>query len=139
MGTASSALHKGKELSCICQVPGISNNLKMLLRAIVHSDFAKSSLLKRNTKEQKEYSHWETIFSNKLVKGMSHKTTRLVSPFHLPSVVQVLFVTHPSQTSSHESLLAPSPHDLISGPEGTAKQHQMAIGGYPDRHQGSFT
>jgi len=35
--------------------------------------------------------------------------------------------------------LAPSLHDLISRPEGTAKQHQMAIGGYPDILQGSFT
>lgn len=43
------------------------------------------------------------------------------------------------KTSGHENLLAPSLHDLISGPEGTAKQHQMATGGYPDTHQGGFT
>lgn len=29
--------------------------------------------------------------------------------------------------------------DLISGPEGPAKQHQMATGGCPGMQQGSFT
>ncbi|XP_030436175.1 uncharacterized protein KIAA2012 homolog isoform X3 [Gopherus evgoodei] len=37
-----------------------------------------------------------------------------------------------------EKLLAPSPHDLISGPEGTTEQHQMTIGENPEIHQGSF-
>ncbi|KAM9010048.1 LOW QUALITY PROTEIN: uncharacterized protein KIAA2012 homolog [Ara ararauna] len=50
-----------------------------------------------------------------------------------------LCYTSKPETSSHENLLAPSLYDLISGPESTAKQHQMAIGGYPDIHQGSFT
>ncbi|TFK13581.1 hypothetical protein DR999_PMT03070 [Platysternon megacephalum] len=37
-----------------------------------------------------------------------------------------------------EKLLAPSPNDLISGPEGTTEQHQMVIGENPEIHQGSF-
>ncbi|XP_038277430.1 uncharacterized protein KIAA2012 homolog isoform X6 [Dermochelys coriacea] len=34
-----------------------------------------------------------------------------------------------------EKLLAPSPNDLISGPEGTTEQHQMVIGANPEIHQ----
>ncbi|XP_044834215.1 uncharacterized protein KIAA2012 homolog [Mauremys mutica] len=37
-----------------------------------------------------------------------------------------------------EKLLAPSPHDLISGPEGTTEQHQIVIGENTEIHQGSF-
>ncbi|XP_043361536.1 uncharacterized protein KIAA2012 homolog isoform X5 [Dermochelys coriacea] len=37
-----------------------------------------------------------------------------------------------------EKLLAPSPNDLISGPEGTTEQHQMVIGANPEIHQGIF-
>ncbi|CAM4617865.1 unnamed protein product [Lepidochelys olivacea] len=37
-----------------------------------------------------------------------------------------------------EKLLAPSPNDLISGPEGTTEQHQMVTGENPEIHQGSF-
>ncbi|XP_053899284.1 uncharacterized protein KIAA2012 homolog [Malaclemys terrapin pileata] len=37
-----------------------------------------------------------------------------------------------------EKLLAPSPNDLISGPEGPTEQHQMVIGENPEIHQGSF-
>lgn len=33
----------------------------------------------------------------------------------------------------------PESVDLISGPEGPAKQHQMATGGCPGIHQGSLT
>ncbi|KAM6348683.1 LOW QUALITY PROTEIN: uncharacterized protein KIAA2012 homolog [Alca torda] len=46
-----------------------------------------------------------------------------------------LCYTSKPEISGCENLLAPSLHDLISGPEGTAKQHQMAIGGYPDIYQ----
>lgn len=55
MATVIPALHKGEELSCICQVPDINKNVKMLLRAIVHSDFAKSSLKKSKKNKIKQH------------------------------------------------------------------------------------
>ncbi|KAM6200704.1 LOW QUALITY PROTEIN: uncharacterized protein KIAA2012 homolog [Sarcoramphus papa] len=74
------------------------------------------------------------------VKGLNENSFFPPIPSATSSEQDVVMDEHRKpETSGHENSLAPALHDLISGPEGTAKQHQMAIGGYPDIHQGSFT
>lgn len=87
----------------------------------------------RNTAIQKLF------FPRNWLREWVTKTLTSISISFTSVTPGALCYTSKPETSDHENLLAPSLHDLISGPEGTAKQHQMAIGGYPGIHQGSFT
>lgn len=66
----------------------------MPLRAIVPFDFAESS--QNNTKGYYEHRYLKIIFSKKLVKGVNHKDTDLLSFL----LLQELFVTQRSQRAA---------------------------------------
>ncbi|KAM4669545.1 uncharacterized protein KIAA2012 homolog [Amazona ochrocephala] len=132
--------------------------LQDLTRAILaYGRYAATPLLKTKAKKHNEgrykdltpgyavltvptgHNNHKNFFSSSALFFIVTKTlTTIFISFTFLTPGALCYTSKP-ETSSHENLLAPSLYDLISGPESTAKQHQMAIGGYPDIHQGSFT